>query len=89
MLLISGNNNPVDKLGAGPTIYQIAFATAIAEVPADGMTNAEVLNGNSASIAISVITRTANAAPTAITIGIRLLIFLQIAKLNGHKCMRL
>jgi hypothetical protein len=37
LLLISANKNSVDKLGAGPTIYQIAFATAIAEVPADAM----------------------------------------------------
>jgi hypothetical protein len=55
-------------------MYQIAFATAIAEVPADAIANAEVFIGNSAGIATSVITRTANAATTARTIGSRLLI---------------
>jgi hypothetical protein len=29
----SANKNPVDQLCAGPTIYQIAFDTAIADVP--------------------------------------------------------
>jgi|SRR5215203_1069397 len=82
---MSANNNPVDKLDAGPAIYQIAFATVIAEVPADAITNAELLIGNSRGIRISVIIRTANAAPTEITISSRLLIFLQTAKLYGHK----
>ena len=64
--------------------FLIAFATAIAEVPADAITNTAVLIGSNAGIAIRVITRNAN-APPATKISRVLLIFLQTTRPAGHK----
>ena len=56
-------------------MYQIAFATAIAEVASDAITNVEALIDNIADVAISVIARTANVAATAITLVAGLIFF--------------
>lgn len=62
----------------------IAFATAIAEVPAVAITKTKVLIGKIEGAATRVIRRNANAQPVT-RISRILLIFLQTARPVGHK----